>query len=265
MSAGAAQQAAQPSKQAAAQITPSAQQLHPTQQTIPTSRVGARIASIVAALTPPRPEGEAPWASAQADLASRFENYEAARLDQRSQALQANVDAAARSAIKALSALEAGPATDVLRKIEQAANTDPNGFRGVIASMHPGGRNEELRHEYNAVIAQHPSFSAELKRTGAGLENYTAARGAVVADYEKRGWDTTSLDARLRAFDQTIAEAAQRIPGRESGKSIYEELSDRAAKAIEALIVKVKNVFRSEADPNLKPAAAATPRQTIAP
>jgi hypothetical protein len=184
-------------------------------------------------------------------------------MDQRSHTLIATADAAAKAAIKALSALEDGPGKDVLRKVEQAAANDPNGFRGVIASMHPGGRNEELRTEYNAVIAKNPAFATALSRAGAGLENYAAARGAAVADYQKRGWDLATLDARLRAYDRTIAEAAERIPGRKSGKSLYDELSDRAAELVRNLIQRVRSFFGGD-DPHAKPAQTVRPKQSIA-
>lgn len=212
--------------------------------------------------------GPPPWRGLASALSDRLAPYQQAQADRYHRDLERSVEVSGKAAVKALTALVTGPAADVMRKIGQEAARDPNGATGVIEQMRPGGKHEALRNEYNAVFARDNSFGADFDRSKVALTNYLDGRNALEENYHRRGWPAGDLDEKLKDIDRAIAGVAERVPGRESGKSLSEELAKKAMELAEALYQKIRRAFgkiQSTVSPEATAAASSSPSMSPAP
>ena len=260
------QQAPQPQADRQGQAQQQAQQ---TQQPQPQPQPAGSIpipmsaaSSLLNRLTQGHADGPPPWRGVAQALSDRLAPYQQAQADRLHRDLERSVEVSGKAAVKALAALDTGPAADVMRKIGQEAAKDPNGATGVIEQMRPGGKHETLRNELNTVFAQDKGFAAAFDRSKAALGQYLESRDGLEDNYRRRGWNVADLDRKLGDTDRAIAGVAERTPGRESGKSLSEELAKKAAELAEALYEKVRAAFgkiQSAMSPEANHAASPSP------
>lgn len=256
----------------AAQPAPSARppQSHPAapvQTTVTAQRVSFRgsLRDILASTRSPEPATPPPWANEPAPLTGRLGEFEQRRADWHSDRLVADAERAAQGATRALEALGNGPGTGVLKKIEQAAVGDPDGMRGVLSGMQPGGKYADLRAEFNATMTAERAFASAYDKVAASAGQYATARQAVDADFARRGLDAARLEGRFEAMDKAIGEGTAKLPGRESGKGLHQELAQKAAEFFQRVMERVRASLSTEAKPGLAAAPVPAPSPGMAP
>jgi len=84
---------------------------------------------------------------------------------------------------------------------------------------------------------------------------YATARQAAGADFARRGVDPAQLEGQFAAMDKAIGEGTAAVPGRDAGKSMQQELAEKAAEFFRQLMERVKTTI----SPEQKPGAAAAP------
>ncbi len=237
----------------------------PAQTTVNAQQVQFRgtLRDILASARPPEPATPPPWSNEPAPLTGRLGSYEERRADQSSNRLVTEARNAAQSAVRAVEALGAGPGSGVLSKIRQAAAGDPDGLPGVMAGMQPGGRYEQLRAEFNAAMTSERAFAASYDKAVSMAGQYATAREAVGADLARRGIDPVPVEGQFAAMDKAIGEGTAALPGRDAGKSMQQELAEKAAEFFRQLMERVKSAVSPEQKPGAAPAPAPSPSMTI--
>ncbi len=218
---------------------------------------------ILASARPPEPSTPPPWSNEPAPLTGRLGSYEERRADQSSNRLVTEARNAAQSAVRAVEALGAGPGSGVLSKIRQAAAGDPDGLAGVMTGMQPGGRYEQLRAEFNAAMTSERAFAASYDKAVSSAGQYATAREAVGADLARRGIDPVPVEGQFAAMDKAIGEGTAALPGRDAGKSMQQELAEKAAEFFRQLMERVKSAVSPEQKPGAAPAPAPSPGMTM--
>lgn len=161
--------------------------------------------------------------------------------------------------MRAVEVLGNGPGSGVLKKIEQAAAGDPDGLCGVVAGMQPGGKYAQLRAEFNATMTAERAFASSYDRLSSTAGQYAAARQAVSADIAGRGLDAAQVEGKFEAMDKAIGNGTAAVPGRESGKSLQQELAEKAAEFFRQLMERLKTTVTPGAKTTMAPAAAPAP------
>ncbi len=214
---------------------------------------------ILASARPPEPATPPPWSNEPAPLTGRLGSYEQRQADQNSNQMITDAQNAAQNAVRAVEALGAGPGSGVLSKIRQAAAGDPDGLPGVMAGMQPGGRYEQLRAEFNAAMTSERAFAASYDRVVSAAGQYASAREAVGADLARRGIDPAPVEAQFAAVEKAIGHGTAALPGRTDGKSMQQELAEKAAEFFRQLMERVKSAVSSEPKPGAAPTPAPSP------
>ena len=233
----------------------------PAQTTVTAQQVQFRgtLRDILASARPPEPATPPPWSNEPAPLTGRLGSYEQQRADQNSNHLVTSAQEAAQNAVRAVEALGNGPGSGVLKKIEQAAAGEPDGLPGVMAGMQPGGKYAQLRAEFNATMTAERAFAASYDKVTSAAGKYATARQAAGADFARRGVDPAQLEGQFAAMDKAIGEGTAAVPGRDAGKSMQQELAEKAAEFFRQLMERVKTTISSEQKPGAAPAPAPSP------
>jgi len=218
---------------------------------------------ILASARPPEPATPPPWSNEPAPLTGRLGSYEQKEADQNSSQLVTSAQEAARRAVRAVEALGNGPGSGVLKKIEQVAAGDPDGLPGVMAGMQPGGKYAQLRAEFNATMTAERTFAASYDKAASAAGQYATARQAAGADYARRGVDPAQLEGQFAAMDKAIGEGTAAVPGRDEGKSMQQELAEKAAEFFRQLMERVKTTISPEQKPGAAPAPAPSPGMSM--
>ena len=204
----------------------------------PTVRGPGALANILAAMTRPPPTNTPPWEGPPTPMAERLGRFQQRMQENRDeQGLQA-AERAGRAAAEALQGFSQGPAAGILTKIRDAAKSDPNGMAGVMAEMRDGGRYADLRSQFNSALVAEQGFAAAYDKAAGALSTY--GRERVFADkIASARPDAASITARFTKIDAEIGEAAGAVPHKKDGKSLAEELGEKAAelahRAVEAI------------------------------
>ena len=237
----------------------------PGQTTVNAQQVQFRgtLRDILASARAPEPATPPPWSNEPAPLTGRLGSYEQQKADQNSNQLVGKAREAAQSAMRAVEALGNGPGSGVLSKIRQAAAGDPDGLPGVMAGMQPGGKYAQLRAEFNATMTAERAFAASYDRVTSAAAEYATTRQAAGADYARRGVDPAQLEGQFAAMDKEIGEGTAAVPGRVSGKSMQQELAEKAAEFFRQLMERVKATVSPEQKPSAAPAPAPSPGMTM--
>ncbi len=248
-----------PAAHAPAASTPAAQTTVTAQQV----QFRGTLRDILASTRPPEPATPPPWSNEPASLTGRLGSYEQQRADQNSNHLVTGAQEAAQNAARAVEALGNGPGSGVLKKIEQAAAGEPDGLPGVMAGMQPGGKYAQLRAEFNATMTAERAFAASYDKVVSAAGKYATARQAAGADYARRGVDPAQLEGQFAAMDKAIREGTAAMPGRDAGKSMQQELAEKAAEFFRQLMERVKTTISPEQKPGAAPAPAPSPGMSM--
>ncbi len=218
----------------------------PQQQTqTRAAAVGSAMAQLYAALRPPAPATPPPWEQAPQPLGDKLAAFER-RMAETATANQAQaVRQAGERAQSALEALGAMPGGATLARVREAAQSEPGGVQAVVEGMKPGGRFADLRTAFNAALAQDCGFASAYDR--------------VVRDVTAYGQTRLKVDSgdRFEDMDQTIGQASQALPGRKPGKSVQDEIAEKAlqvAEFLKAAVLRIGAAISSAPAP--KPAAS---------
>ncbi len=163
-----------------------------------------------------------------------------------------------------LEKLGTGPGGAILGQIKEAAQNEPGGMPAVVAEMAPGGKFADLRTAFNAALVQERAFASAYDRAVSGITEYGGARMKRNDTLGSRQMDVSAINSQFEGMDKAIGQASEALPGRKDGKSVQDELAEKAAKLAEFLknmVQRIGNAIRSAA----APAEAATPTPAAAP
>ena len=186
------------------------------------SAIGA-MAKLYDALRPPAPTTPAPWEQAPQPLGARLKAFEA-RMSENAAANEARaVQRVGERAVNALDGLSATPGGATLARVRDAAQNEPGGIQAVVEGMKPGGKFAELRTKFNAALAQDRAFASAYDGAVRDTMAYGQAR-LKLGDADQ-----------FEGMDRVIGQASQALPGRKDGKSVQDEIAEKAAKVAEFL------------------------------
>ena len=220
---------------------------------------GSAMSQIYAALRPPQPATPAPWEQAPQPLGTRLEVFER---HQAEKAIKAQTQAAQSAGERAQATLEklgTGPGGAILNQIREAAQNEPGGMPAVVAEMAPGGRFADLRTAFNATLVQERAFAAAYDRAVSGIGAYGEARMKLSDTYGSRKMDVSAVNGQFEGMDKAIGEASEALPGRKDGKSVQDEIAEKAAKLAAFLkdaVQRIGNAIRPAETPTAAPTSA---------
>ena len=149
------------------------------------------------------------------------------------------------SACFAARLVHAGALTALQRlsiKAAEAARNEPDGMAGVLSEMHEGGKFSDLRRQFNAALATDRSLSAAYDKAASALSQFGQDR-SIVQDIIARRPDASALTQRFEKMDAEIGEAAASAPSRNDGRSMLNDLSDKAAELVKRAVEAVRSAF----------------------
>ena len=189
--------------------------------------VGAAFA-VMAALRRPEPTNPEPWDSQLAPLAGRLAQYIDRNTARRDEEAMTKAEASGQAAVTALQNFAAGPGSSVMSKISAASKSDPDGMAGVVAGMHEGGAYADLRRGFNADLIRERGLTASLDSAAAAVGQYGKDRTAVdrIAGFQA---EAATVASRFEKLDAAIGKGAAETPGAKDGKSLIDELGEKAA------------------------------------
>lgn len=183
--------------------------------------------------------------------------------DRQADRLMAQAETAGRNAAEAVETFTAGIGRSFMNKVEAAAQKEPGGAAAVLQEMRQGGRHAELRQEFDKQLKTDASFARAYNGATNAVGDYGKARVAVNDRLKAKGLSTTLADERLQSTDAALGEDASRIPGRAQGKSVLEELAEKASAMLQKAVDKVASVFRRPEEPVVQQAARAAPSMSM--
>lgn len=224
------------------------QQAAPQQQRQSVAGIAAGAAvsgmsKLYAALRPPAPTTRPPWEEAPQPLGERLAAFERRRKENAAANQVQAAQQAGERAQDALQALSALPGAAPLARVRDAAQGEPGGAQAVVAEMKPGGRFADLRAAFNAALAQDRPFGFAYDKAVREVTAYGQARL------------TTPSDG-FEGMDTAIAQASAALPGRKDGKSVHDDIAEKARQVAEFLKTAVQRIGA---------AISGTPKPTTAP
>jgi|SRR5580658_89543 hypothetical protein len=211
------------------------------------------ILSIVAAFRRPEPTKPLPWDGPPASLAERHDRFERQVMEPRrgDQSIQA-AERAGQAALEALRGFGAGPAAEILTRIQDAAKATPGGLPTVLSEMREGGRFAGLRQEFNSALVTEQGIAASYDRAVAGLAQYGAQRTAIEPLLAGKA-NAANLIGKFEKLDAEIGQSASAIPGRQDGKSALDELAAKTREIIAGAVETVRYAFGRSAEATASP------------
>ena len=167
----------------------------------------------------------------------------------------------ARPALEALQAFSANEGATVMARIHEASRTEPGGMAAVLSEMRQGGRFFDLRQQFNNALETERGVAGAYDKAAAALGRYAQDR-TTVQDIIGRRPDVDALTARFEQMDARIGEAAASTPSRSDGKSMIDDLAQRAAELLHRAVDAVKSVFSRSPSAETTARAAPSPSMT---
>jgi len=224
---------------------------------------GSAMSQIYAALRPPQPATPPPWEQTPQPLGSRLEAFERRSAENTITAQTQAAQLAGERAQATLEKLGTGPGGAILNQIKEAAQNEPGGMPAVVAEMAPGGRFADLRTAFNATLVQERAFASAYDRAVSGIGAYGEARMKLSDTHGSRQMDVSGINGQFEGMDRTIGQASEALPGRKDGKSVQDEIAEKAAKLAEflkSMVQRIGNAIRPvETRVEASPAPAAAP------
>ncbi len=198
--------------------------------------------TVLGALRRPDPSEPAPWDNQLTPLAGRLASHMRQVQAGKDEAAMTTAEASGQAATQALQAFANGPGAGIMSKISAAAKTDPDGMAGVIAGMREGGAYADLRRGFNADLAQEKGLAASLDRAAQAVGQYGKDRVAV-DDTAGFSDNAAAVAARFGKLDAAISKGASETPHGKDGKSLFDELGEKAAELARRAVDAVKAAF----------------------
>jgi len=240
------------------------QATQPQMQNRGIAALGSAMTQLYAALRPPQPATPPPWEQAPQPLGDRLAAFERRSSEN---AITAQTQAAQLAGERAQATLEklgTGPGGAILNQIKEAAQNEPGGMPAVVAEMAPGGKFADLRTAFNAALVQERAFASAYDRAVSGISAYGEQRMKLADLHDTRQMDISAINSQFEGMDKTIGQASEALPGRKDGKSVQDEIAEKAAKLAEFLrnmVQRIGNAIR----PAQAPAETPTPAPAASP
>lgn len=147
----------------------------------------------------------------------------------------------------------------MVAEIAQAARAKNVSEATVIAGMTPGGSFADLHNAHQARLRGDSAYAGAHGAIERAVQKYDDTRQRVRGLSEAKGQDATALDGEYDGTDAKLAGEMQRIPGREPGKTIFEEAAHRLGELLAKAVARVTGALRTDRGPEQAPAPRATP------
>jgi len=197
--------------------------------------------NVMRALRQPEPEASAPWDKQLTPMGDRITAY-SARMQAGGE--EADMKRAEQTGTKALAAMKDfadGPGAVLMTRIRDAAKADPDGMTGVLSEMREGGRYAGLRQDLT-VSLQHEKFAAAYDKALTSVTAFGVER-AEIDKFAGQRPDAAVIAGRFQKLDAEIGKAASELPSRTEGKSLTDELAQRAQQAVMKAVEVMTNAF----------------------
>ena len=205
----------------------------------------------------PKDQGPAPWEPPHTPMAERLAAFEQRTHDERA---IARAEKAGRAALNALDGFRSGEGAAVMSRIHEAARGEPGGIAGVLSEMREGGRFADLRHQFNNALHTERGVAAAYDNAAATLAGYGQQR-ATLNEVIARRPEAVSLSAKFEQMDAEIGEAAANTPSRHDGKTMMDDLAQKAAELLQRAVDAVKAAFGRS--PSAAAGAAPSPSMSM--
>lgn len=217
------------------------QRIGPSEQIHQVHGAGA-VFAVMAGLRRPEAAAPAPWDNQLTPLAGRLASHMGRVQAGKDETAMTTAEASGEAAMQALQAFASGPGASIKSKINAAAKTDPDGMVGVVAGMREGGAYADLRRGFNADLAQEKGLAASLDSALKAVGQYGKDRTAVnhIAGFAD---NAAAVTARFEKLDATIGKAASETPHGKDGKSLMDDLGEKAAELARRAVETVKAAF----------------------
>src|SRR6516164_6523589 len=211
----------------------------------------------------PSAEGrEAPRAQLLTPMAGRLAAFESQIRERRDERALGRAERSGRAALDALEAFRSGEGAIVMNRIRAAARAEPGGMAAVLSKMRAGGRFADLRQQFNNALETERGIAAAYDKAAAALARYGQQRVGIEQVIARRP-DAANLSAKFEQMDAQIGEAGANTPSRRDGKSMVDDLAQKAAELLQRAVDTVKSTFgrsqSAEATSRAAPAPATTP------
>jgi hypothetical protein len=204
----------------------------------------------------------APWDPPHTPMAGRLAAFERQIRDSAGERALQLAEKSGRAALNALEAFRTGEGATVMNRIREAARSEPGGMSAVLSEMHIGGRFADLRQQFNNALETERGVGAAYDKAAAALGRYGQHRVGIEEIIARRP-DAANLSAKFEHMDAQIGEAAARTPSRRDGKTMLDDLAQKAAELLHRTVETVRSAFgrspSTEAISRAAPAPAMSP------
>ena len=149
-----------------------------------------------------------------------------------------------------------------MNRIREAARSEPGGMATVLSEMREGGRFADLRQQFNNALQTERGVTAAYDTAAAALARYGQNRTEIEQVIARRP-DAANLSPKFEQMDTQIGEAAASTASRRDGKTMVDDLAQKAAELLRRAVDTVRSAFgRSqpvEATSRAAPAPAMSP------
>jgi hypothetical protein len=203
-----------------------------------------------------------PWDPPHTPMAGRLAAFERQIRDSAGERALQRAERSGRAALNAIEAFRTGEGATVMNRIRKAARSEPGGTAAVLSEMRVGGRFADLRQQFNNALETERGVGAAYDKAAAALARYGQHRVGIEEVIARRP-DAANLTAKFEQMDAQIGEAAANTPSRRDGKTMVDDLAQKAAELLHRAVDTVRSVFgrsqSAEATSRLAPAPAMSP------
>jgi len=205
---------------------------------------------------------EAPRAQLLTPMAGRLAAFESQIRERRDERALGRAERSGRAALEALDAFRSGEGAIVMNRIRAAARAEPGGIDAVLSEMRAGGRFADLRQQFNNALETERGVTAAYDKAAAAFARYGQDRVGIEQVIARRP-DAANLSAKFEQMDAQIGEAADGTPSRRDGKSMMDDLAQRAAELLHRAVDAVKSAFNRSRSAEAATRAAPAPSMSV--
>ena len=205
---------------------------------------------------------EAPRAQLLTPMAGRLAAFESQIRERRDERALGRAERSGRAALEALDAFRSGEGAIVMNRIRAAARAEPGGIDAVLSEMRAGGRFADLRQQFNNALETERGVTAAYDKAAAAFARYGQDRVGIEQIIARRP-DAANLSAKFEQMDAQIGEAAGGTPSRRDGKSMMDDLAQRAAELLHRAVDAVKSAFNRSRSAEAATRAAPAPSMSV--
>ncbi len=195
-----------------------------------------------------------PWDPPHTPMAGRLAAFE--------RQMQESAGERALQRAENLEGFRSGEGATVMNRIREAARSEPGGMAAVLSEMRVDGRFADLRQQFNNALETERGVTVAYDKAAAALARYGQHRVGIEQVIADRP-DAANLSAKFEQMDAQIGEATANTPSRRDGKSMVDDLAQKAAELLQRAVDAVKSTFgrsqSAEATSRAAPAPAMSP------